>query len=39
MVPSPILLVKPVFGVINKMAAILTGIKYHPTESTRNLAC
>ena len=31
--------VKPVFGVITKMAAILTGSRYHLTESTLNLAC
>ena len=39
MVPSQIFPVEPVFGVITKMAAILTGSKYHLTESTRNLAC
>ena len=39
MVPSQIFPVKPVFGVITKLAAILTGSKYHLTESTRNLAC
>ena len=39
MVPSQILPVKPVFGVITKMAAILTGSKCDLTESTRNLAC
>ena len=39
MVPSQIFPVKPVFEVITKMAAILTGSKYHLTESTRNLAC
>ena len=39
MVLSQIVPVKPVFGVITKIAAILTGSKYHLTESTRNLAC
>ena len=39
MVPSQIFPVKPVFRVITKMAAILTGSKYHLTESTQNLAC
>ena len=39
MVPSHIFPVKPVIGVITKMAAILTGSKYHLTEGTRNLAC
>ena len=39
MVPSQIFPVKPTFGVITKMATILTGSKYHLTESTRNLAC
>ena len=39
MVPSKIFPVKPGFGVITKVAAILTGGKYYPTESTRNLAC
>ena len=39
MVPSQIFPVKPVFAVITKLAAILSGSKYHPTESTRNLAC
>ena len=38
MVPSKILPVKPVFGVITKLAAILTGSKYHLTESTQNIA-
>ena len=33
-VPSQIFPVKPVFGVITKKAAILTGSKYHLTEST-----
>ena len=37
MVPSQIVPVKPVFGVITKIAVILTGSKYHLTESTRNL--
>ena len=36
MVPSQIVPVKPVFGVISKIAVILTGSKYHLTESTRN---
>ena len=39
MVPLQIFPVKPVYGVITKMAAILTGSKYHLTESTQNLAC
>ena len=39
MVPSQIIPVKLVFGVINKMATILAGSKYHLTEGTRNLAC
>ena len=39
MVPSQIFPVKQVFGVITKKAAIVTGSKYHLTESTRNLAC
>ena len=39
MVPSQIFPVKLVFGVITKLAAILTGSKYHLTESTQNLAC
>ena len=38
MVPSQIFPVKPVFGVITKLAAILTGSKYHLTESTQNKA-
>ena len=29
----------PVFAVITKSAAILTGSKYHLAESTWNLAC
>ena len=39
MVPSRIFPVKPVFGVITKMATILAGSKYHLTEGTQNLAC
>ena len=39
MVLSQIFPVKPVFGVITKMVAILTGSKYYLTESTLNLAC
>ena len=39
MVLSQIVPVKPVFGVITKMVAILTGSKYYLTESTLNLAC
>ena len=39
MVPSQVFPVKPVFRVITKMTAILTGSKYHLTESTENLAC
>ena len=37
--PSQIFPVKPVFGVITKMATILARSKYHLTEGTRNLAC
>ena len=36
MVPSQIFPVKLVFGVKIKLAAILTGSKYHLTESTQN---
>ena len=36
-VPSQIFPVKPAFGVITKMAAILTGSKYHLTESQRKV--
>ena len=35
MVPSQIFPVKLVFGVKIKLAAILTGSKYHLTESTQ----
>ena len=38
MVPSQILPVKLVFGVKIKLAAILTGSKYHLTESKQNEA-
>ena len=36
MVPSQIFPVKLVFGVKIKLAAILTGSKYHLTKSTQN---
>ena len=39
MVLSQIFPVKPVFSVITKSAAILTGFKYHLTESTQNVVC
>ena len=39
MLPLRIVPVKLVFGVITKMAAVLTRSKYHLTESTRNLVC
>ena len=39
MVSSRIFPVKPVFGVITKLATILAGSKYHLTEGTQNLAC
>ena len=44
MVPSKIFPVKPVFGVINKMATdrghhFGRKYKYHLTDGTQNLAC